>query len=402
MNRICFFTLIMLIVIGFSSLSVYSQTVTIPEFHENFGPLSFTGKSLTLTIFASEEIEVTTVQLGLKFTPAKHIVAKSVTFLGDFSQFMLLTNDRPNDGSFAKIAGGTFLTRPTLGPTPTELLTITFDSHPEATAGTVLVTLEPDFTTEVGEGGGKVIPVIFEGGEILLGDTTPPSAITDSTASSPTSNSIMLTWTAPGDDGDVGTASQYDIRYATSPITEGSWDDATECQGEPAPQVAGSTETFTVTSLLPETTYYFALKTADEAPNWSPMSNIAMGKISDVNNWEVTLVISADGLNDSPTFGVNASCTDGFDAACDDPEPPLGVGDYVNLYFEHPDWPTFPIDFTKANKDIRAPLTDSKTWEAKVECKKHGMPVEVQLSWPDLSQVPDNYSIITVFPVQNK
>ncbi|MBM3242012.1 hypothetical protein FJZ31_37550 [Candidatus Poribacteria bacterium] len=42
-------------------------------------------------------------------------------------------------------------------------------------------------------------------------DTIPPAAVIDLTASSPTATSITLTWTAPGDDGNVGTAAQYDI-----------------------------------------------------------------------------------------------------------------------------------------------------------------------------------------------
>jgi predicted GH43/DUF377 family glycosyl hydrolase len=105
-------------------------------------------------------------------------------------------------------------------------------------------------------------------------DTIPPSSIADLVASSPTSDSITLTWTAPGDDGDVGTASQYDIRYSTSPIDEGNWDSATQAVGEPAPSTPGTEEIFTVPGLSPDTTYYFAMKTADEVPNWSGLSNV--------------------------------------------------------------------------------------------------------------------------------
>ena len=109
-------------------------------------------------------------------------------------------------------------------------------------------------------------------------DTTPPAAVTDLTAGSPTSSSIVLIWTAPGDDGDTGAASQYDIRYSTSPIIgETEWDAATQCTDEPSPATAGMIETFTVTGLSPNTTYYFALKTADEAPNWSGISNSPSG-----------------------------------------------------------------------------------------------------------------------------
>ncbi|RJS75398.1 PEGA domain-containing protein, partial [Methanophagales archaeon] len=113
-------------------------------------------------------------------------------------------------------------------------------------------------------------------------DTTSPSAVIDLSTSNPTPHSITLTWTAPGDDGNTGTASQYDIRYSTSEITEENWNSATQCTGEPAPKTAGSSETFTVTGLSPNTTYYFALKTADEVPNWSPISNSPSGKTTQV------------------------------------------------------------------------------------------------------------------------
>ena len=105
-------------------------------------------------------------------------------------------------------------------------------------------------------------------------DTTPPSAITDFATSSPTPDSITLTWTAPGDDGDVGLADQYDIRYSTSPIDDGNWDSATQVDGEPKPSPAGTQEIFTVTGLSIDTTYYFAMKTADEVPNLSELSNV--------------------------------------------------------------------------------------------------------------------------------
>ncbi|KPJ59727.1 MAG: hypothetical protein AMJ46_10280 [Latescibacteria bacterium DG_63] len=93
-------------------------------------------------------------------------------------------------------------------------------------------------------------------------------------------NSVTLTWTAPGDDGTVGTASQYDIRYSTSNIsgtdTTAWWNQATQCTGEPAPQGPGVSESFVVTGLEPSTTYYFVLRTADEVPNWSGFSNVAV------------------------------------------------------------------------------------------------------------------------------
>ena len=105
--------------------------------------------------------------------------------------------------------------------------------------------------------------------------TLPPSVCyAKLTVMSATPTSVTLTWTAPGDDGNIGTATLYDIRYSTSPVDESNWDQATQVTGEPAPQVAGSAESFDVTGLDPGTVYYFAIKTADEVSNWSPISNV--------------------------------------------------------------------------------------------------------------------------------
>jgi len=106
-------------------------------------------------------------------------------------------------------------------------------------------------------------------------DTTPPANVTDLAVSAATSHSLTLTWTAPGDDGNNGTAAEYDIRYATSNIDNETWGFATQVSDEPAPRPAGSNETFVVGGLTPATTYYFALKTGDDAGNWANLSNIA-------------------------------------------------------------------------------------------------------------------------------
>lgn len=88
--------------------------------------------------------------------------------------------------------------------------------------------------------------------------------------------SITLNWTAPGDDGDIGTATLYDIRYSTNPINDANWGMATQVNGEPNPKPPGEVESFTVGNLNPNTTYYFAVKAADEMMNWSSLSNIAV------------------------------------------------------------------------------------------------------------------------------
>jgi hypothetical protein len=92
---------------------------------------------------------------------------------------------------------------------------------------------------------------------------------------------VTLTWTAPGDDGDFGRASQYDIRYSKTYLHEENWDSATKVVAPPMPGPAGSLESFTIGGLQAGVTYYFAIRTADERPNWSGMSNVAAREAPD-------------------------------------------------------------------------------------------------------------------------
>jgi chitodextrinase len=89
-----------------------------------------------------------------------------------------------------------------------------------------------------------------------------------------TQNSITLTWTATGDDSLTGIASQYDLRYSTSPITAANFGSAPRWTAMPAPTSPGTSQNVTVTGLTPSTTYYFVLKVGDEVPNWSALSNV--------------------------------------------------------------------------------------------------------------------------------
>ncbi len=106
-------------------------------------------------------------------------------------------------------------------------------------------------------------------------DTTPPAQVTDLRASTVGSGYVVLQWTAPGDNGTQGQASEYDLRYSTAgPLNETTFPGGTPFP-IPPPGPAGTTETHTVTGLMPATEYWFALRTADSVPNWSPISNDA-------------------------------------------------------------------------------------------------------------------------------
>lgn len=160
-----------------------------------------------------------------------------------------------------------------------------------------------------------------------------PTADIEVEASSATA--VTLTWTAPGDDGNAGQAAAYDLRFSTAPLTESNFDSASPVQNEPAPQPAGSTESFTVTNLQPSTTYFFALTTRDEAGNTSTMSNVAT-KTTDalpaacVPTWECSAWSLCSGGTQSRTCTVTNGCDSNLgrpitEQACTVP-PTTGTG----------------------------------------------------------------------------
>jgi len=107
------------------------------------------------------------------------------------------------------------------------------------------------------------------------GDVTAPAAITDLAITDSIGTSLVLIWTASGDDDQTGTATEYDLRYATEMITGENWDAAEPIGGLPDPAEAGADQSITIDHLAWWTRYYFAIRVRDEAGNWSSTSNIA-------------------------------------------------------------------------------------------------------------------------------
>lgn len=108
-------------------------------------------------------------------------------------------------------------------------------------------------------------------------DVTPPGPVTDLSVSQPGMQTLLVSWTSPGDDGSSGTATFYDLRRSNAPITAGNFDSATPVSPQPTPAVAGTAQSYVLLNLASGQTYYVALRARDEAGNWSVISNVATG-----------------------------------------------------------------------------------------------------------------------------
>jgi hypothetical protein len=127
-----------------------------------------------------------------------------------------------------------------------------------------------------------------------VGDDSAPARITDLSFDA---NSRLLSWTAPGDDGNSGRATVYDLRFFDdSEIAEllgvssldgvpfdtiaqtvvDNFGKATQIRGEPRPEQAGTLQNFLVDRLdiLGSKRFFMALNTRDEVGNSAGPSNV--------------------------------------------------------------------------------------------------------------------------------
>jgi chitodextrinase len=113
---------------------------------------------------------------------------------------------------------------------------------------------------------------------VVAQDTTAPGAIVDLAvaASNTSSTSLTISWTAAGDDGSVGTAAEYDVRYATFPLTSQNFSQGIQVPAS-APAIAGQAELMTLVGLSSNTQYFVVVKVTDEVGNAS-VSNLAIGQ----------------------------------------------------------------------------------------------------------------------------
>ncbi len=105
-------------------------------------------------------------------------------------------------------------------------------------------------------------------------DTMAPGAVDDLSVEESFSNSLAMSWTATGDDGEQGAALAYDLRIATTPLDEATFLTGTRIHGVPPPGQAGSRESFEIPDLLHGTSYHVALRAEDDWGNAGPVSNV--------------------------------------------------------------------------------------------------------------------------------
>ncbi|MBN2091736.1 T9SS type A sorting domain-containing protein, partial [candidate division KSB1 bacterium] len=93
-------------------------------------------------------------------------------------------------------------------------------------------------------------------------------------------------------------------------------------------------------------------------------------------------------IDDFNSFGISPSASNGWDGL-DLPEPP-GVGEFVSVYFNHPEW-QHGAGYTS---DFQPPANNGNHWT--FEVKTNIINSEVNLKFQELESLPENYTAILI------
>ncbi len=108
-------------------------------------------------------------------------------------------------------------------------------------------------------------------------------------------STLMICWSATGDDGLNGKAAGYDLRYSMAPPgadTAAWWEQCQQVTDEPEPAWPGERQCYTIENIQEGSQYYFAIKVFDEAGNTSAISNIA----STIYDYHACADVDGDGF----------------------------------------------------------------------------------------------------------
>ncbi|HEX6045885.1 MAG TPA: S8 family serine peptidase [Pyrinomonadaceae bacterium] len=115
-------------------------------------------------------------------------------------------------------------------------------------------------------------------------DVTAPGAVTNLTAQiSDTFPNYTLIWTAPGDDGNVGKVTAYEVRFSDTNLNDANWDIAQPMAG-PVPNDPGITQFVTTKVLWRHPSGFIGVRAVDDIGNKGPIASVPYSVNVDVGD----------------------------------------------------------------------------------------------------------------------
>lgn len=146
-----------------------------------------------------------------------------------------------------------------------------------------------------------------------VSDTVRPADITTLTATAITNESIQLSWTAVGDDGNTGNASSYEIRRSASVInTDTDCDNSHEISNSISGVSVGTNISINASQLSANTRYYFCVRAYDEVGNRSRWNGV-VSAITMIGNLPPIVNAGPDQYNAMATAPVTLNGSQSYD-----------------------------------------------------------------------------------------
>lgn len=125
-------------------------------------------------------------------------------------------------------------------------------------------------------------------------DITPPARVLDLVQFSGNATGVTVAWSLAGDDTVHGRAASYDVRYATEPLTAGTWAAATAVTAVPTAHPNPAKLVVAIDGLASGQAYHVGLKAIDDAGLASGISNTIVVQPGTMR----TLYVREDGTGD--------------------------------------------------------------------------------------------------------
>lgn len=137
---------------------------------------------------------------------------------------------------------------------------------------TLSVVQEGDYTLTASVAGASLTAA---SSALSIIDDQAPAQVASLEASVAGTDSVRLRWVATGDDGQLGQAASYQLRYSLAPLNETNFEVAVVVPTG-APGLPGTQEEVTVAGLHGDRTYHFAVRARDGAGNTSMLTTTSL------------------------------------------------------------------------------------------------------------------------------
>lgn len=198
-------------------------------------------------------------------------------------------------------------------------------AYPDATAAQIKARLMNTADPVAALAGKTVTGGRLNAYNALENDSEAPGAINGLAVTGAGTTFVNLGWQAAGDDGDVGSARRYEVRYAAQPITdEAGWNAATRADVQISTSVNTDDVNAVISGLAFNSSGFVAVKAVDNVGNIGPMSASLPFTVRQVTKIAENRAETMDDVTADAPWGIQAETARQGNVFSDSPDGQYG------------------------------------------------------------------------------